>query len=62
MYLNDKGATMICGLYVGDSNETFNGLAVPPISTSISVHVVDLVAEISLTYTYNNGDEAINPT
>lgn len=65
MYLaNGKGGSMTCGLFCGDSpGAPFSGTEIPYISTVINVHVVDLVAEVSLTYKFSNtGDKPINPT
>lgn len=57
---------MICGLYIG-AGETHDlpstGTEIPYLSTSINIHVVDLVAEVSLTYKFiNKGDLPIRPT
>lgn len=66
---NDKGPSMTCGLYTGVGGElssdlsTFSGAEIPNVSTSINVHVVDILAEVTLTFKYNNsGDLPINPT
>lgn len=68
MYLNDKGSsTMTCGLFVGvgDSHgdSKLQATEIPAHSTSISVQLVDLVGEITLTYKFiNNGENPIRPT
>ena len=71
MVMNDKGSSttmMSCGLYIGigdisSSEHSFSGTEIPNVSTSISVHVVDLLAEVTLTFKFiNSGDLPINPT
>lgn len=57
---------MTCGLYIGigDTSElSLSATEIPNLSTSITTHLVDLLAEVCLTYKFiNSGDLPINPT
>lgn len=67
MYLvNDKGTSMTCGLYIGVGEAPdlpTSGTEIPYLSSTISIHVVDLLAEVNITYKFiNKGDLPIRPT
>lgn len=58
---------MTCGLYigVGDSPDlpVSGGTEIPYLSSLVSIHVVDLLAEVAITYKFiNKGDLPIRPT
>jgi hypothetical protein len=66
MVMNDMLAPspMTCGLYIGIGEELSSGVGTPisNVSTSINIHVVDLLAEVSITCKYNSRDLPITPT
>jgi hypothetical protein len=58
---------MPCGLYIGIGEtpselSSGGGTPISNVSTSINVHVVDLLAEVTLTFKYNSRDLPIDPT
>jgi hypothetical protein len=70
--VNDKGKSMTCGLYTGlgggaeglaNGGHEGEGVEVPYSSVSIAVQIVDLVAEVCITYKFiNAGDKPMQPT
>lgn len=62
--VNDKGSPMTCGLYIGEiSSEQSSGTQLPYVSQQISVEVVDLLSEVTLTFKFiNSGDLPIKST